>query len=563
MTARKQREQRPDDPYARERLGEVLVKTGVVSAMQLEDALDVQRREGGKLGAVVVRLGMATEERLAEALARQKGLEHIDLSLIKIDRSAAALVPERLARRRGIIPIGFEDGALLLAMSDPLDIASIDDVTLRTGHPVLPLVATASQIDHAIDRFLTGEVFLDAEELPSPPSEAEIAAAEDVPIVRLVNQILRDAVRDGASDIHIEPMERGVRVRYRVDGVLHETMQLPSHVRAAVTSRVKIMSEMDIAERRLPQDGRIGLTTEGHRVDMRVASVPTPYGESLVIRLLNAEKRVRSLEDLGVLPEDLERIRGFLKRPYGAVLLSGPTGSGKTTTLYAALQILDTPERKVLTVEDPIEYQMEGVTQIAVHPRIGLTFASGLRTILRSDPDIVMVGEIRDPETAEIAIRAALTGHIVLSSLHTNDAPSALTRLSDIGVPPYITSSALIGVVAQRLARRLCDRCKQPGSIEMEVLLAAGFPAEEAKQVVPYVPVGCEACAGTGYKGRIGLFEVMALNEDLRREFLHDAPAERLREVAVASGMRTLRRDGLDKVAAGLTSLEEIERVVV
>ena len=564
MAIRKRRERAGDDPYARERLGELLFKAGLVSAMQLEDALEVQRREGGKLGAVLVRLGTTSEERIAETLARQKGLEHVDLSVVRVDRAAATLIPERLARRRGVIPIGIEDGHLRLAMSDPLDIATIDDVAIRTGRPIVPVVGTPSQISHAIDRYLTGEVFIEAEEAtPPPPTEEEIAAAEDVPIVRLVNQIMRGAVREGASDIHVEPMERSVRVRYRVDGVLHEVMQLPIHVRAGVTSRIKIMSEMDIAERRLPQDGRVGLTADGHKVDMRVASLPTAYGESLVIRLLNTEKNMRSLEDLGVDEEDLARIRAFLGHPYGAVLLTGPTGSGKSTSLYAALQLLNCGERKLLTVEDPIEYEIAGVTQIGINPRIGLTFASGLRSILRSDPDVIMVGEIRDPETAEIAVRAALTGHLVLSSLHTNDAPSALTRLADLGVPRYITSSAIVGVVAQRLARRLCEECKRPAELDLDALKAAGFTAAEAKKAVPYTAVGCEACSGTGYKGRIGLFEVMTLDDDLRREVLHDAPAERLREIAVAAGMRTLRRDGLEKVAAGLTSIEEMERVVV
>lgn len=566
MTARARGVGGASGDYTRERLGELLVKAGVVSAAQLEDALDVQRREGGKLGVVVVRLGMTTEERIAETLARQKGFEYVDLSTLRIDRAAAALVPERIARRRGLIPVAIDDGMLVVAMSDPLDIEAVDDVGLRTGYRVSPVVATASQIRRAVDRYLTsGEVFVEsAEDQPAGPvPDEEIAAGEDVPIVRLVNQILRDAVRDGASDVHLEPGERALRVRYRVDGVMHETMRLPTSVRAGVTSRVKIMAEMDIAERRLPQDGRIGLTFDGRKVDMRVATLPTPFGESIVIRLLNTEISVRSLEDLGMAQEQMDVVRTVLKRPHGMLLLTGPTGSGKTTTLYAALQMLNAPERKILTVEDPIEYEIEGVTQTSVHPRIGLTFAAGLRTILRSDPDVIMVGEIRDPETAEIAVRAALTGHLVLSSLHTNDAPAALTRLSDIGVPPYVTSSALAGVVAQRLSRKLCTRCSRPSQLEPEVLIAAGFTPEEAATVVPREAVGCQACSDTGYRGRIGLFEVMPMNEDLRHEYLLGAPSERLREHAVAAGMRTLRRDALDKVAAGLTTLQELERVVV
>ncbi|MBE0475733.1 MAG: Flp pilus assembly complex ATPase component TadA [Coriobacteriia bacterium] len=565
VRGRREREDAGDRAHGRERLGELLVRSGVVTAVALEDALDVQRREGGKLGAVLVRLGMTTEERIAETLARQKGLEHVDLSVRRIDRAAASLLPERLARRHGIIPIGMEDGRLVLAMADPLDIASIDDTELRTGHKVRPVVATASQIRRAVDRFLTSnDVFLAAEDEPAaPPPEDEVAAGEDVPIVRLVNQLIRDAVREGATDIHVEPMERSVRIRYRVDGVMHEVTQLPSSARPGVTSRLKIMAEMDIAERRLPQDGRIGITLEGRRVDMRVATLPTPYGESVVIRLLDTDGTARSLEDLGMSAQQLDVVRGFLGRPHGVVLLTGPTGSGKTTTLYAALNILNVAERKIFTVEDPIEYRMEGLTQMAVHPRIGLTFAAGLRTILRSDPDVVMIGEIRDPETAEIAVRAGLTGHLVLSSLHANDAPSALTRLNDIGVPPYITSSALIGIVAQRLARKLCDGCKAPALLGAEELTAVGFTAGEAKRLRPQAAVGCERCAGTGYKGRVGLFEVMRVSDELRRESLRDSPAERLREIALAEGMRSLRRDALDKVAAGVTSMEEMARVVV
>ncbi|TLM77513.1 MAG: type II secretion system protein GspE [Actinobacteria bacterium] len=555
--------------FSRERLGEMLVRAGLITQAVLDEVLEIQTREGHKIGDILVHNLIISEDQLAQTLAGQKGLRFVNLAALTIDRAAVALVPERLMRRRSMVPIGFEDGRLVLAMSDPLDIQAIDDAEMRSGQAVLPVVATESQIRFAIDKYAEASEALvevaeaaGAEVVEEVEDEAALAG-EDVPVVRLVNQIIRTAVRDGASDIHVEPLNKAVRVRYRVDGVLHEAMEIPSVSRAGVTSRIKIMAEMDISERRRPQDGRIALTYEGRPLDLRVATLPTPFGESIVIRILNAELSFKELDDLGMSAQHLERFRWFLSRPYGAVLIAGPTGSGKTTTLYAGLRELNTVERKVVTIEDPIEYQMHGVMQMAVHPRIGLTFATGLRTMLRCDPDIVMIGEIRDPETAEIAIRAALTGHLVLSSIHTNDAPSALTRLLDMDVAPYITSSALLGVVAQRLARRLCVKCKKHAKVDAATLMRAGFDLKEAKTVKPYEAVGCPECFGTGYRGRIGLYEIMEIDDELRRLFLHEAPVDQLRKIAMDNGMCTLRRDALDKVAAGITSLDEVERVVI
>jgi type IV pilus assembly protein PilB len=553
--------------YTRERLGELLIKTGLIDDEQLKDALESQSHFGGKLGTILVEQLVVSEEQLAVALAEQKGLEVVHLQNFEFDRDAVALLPERIARMRRIIPLGYRDDKLLLAMADPLDVEAIDDMRLRARADVVPVVATESEIRYAVAKYMASQDAFQDVVAAMAGQEDEIddrvAVGDDVPVVRLVNQILREAVADGASDIHFEPGELDVRVRYRVDGVMHEVMRLPKTTRAGVTSRIKIMADMNIAERRLPQDGRIQVAVDGRPVDMRVATLPTPDGESIVIRIINQGLTFRSLEDVGMLAVHLEQIRGLISKPHGALLVSGPTGSGKSTSLYAVLKRLNDETRKIITIEDPIEYQMDGVTQMSVQPRIGLTFASGLRQILRSDPDVVMIGEIRDPETAEIAIRAALTGHLMLSSIHTNDAPSALTRLVDMGVAPYVTSSALLGVLAQRLARRLCPHCKTRIDIPVDALVYAGFEASRAAHVEPYGPVGCDRCFNTGYRGRVGIFELMVMDDDLRRLFLHEAPAEVLRTQALMNGMLSLRDDALNKVESGMTSLEEIERVVV
>jgi len=552
--------------YTRERLGELLLAAGRITDGQLAEALAVQAHEGGKIGQVLVRQLVLDEDMIARTLADQKGLQFISLTTYPVDREAVARIPERVARRCLVIPVGYSDGAIVLAMADPLDIEAIDDIKVRTNMPVIPVVATPTQIQYAIEKFITSadafsDILVDVEE---EETEVKLEADDDVPVVRLVNQLIREAVIDQASDIHIEPGDKSIRVRYRVDGVLHEVMQLPLSVRAGVISRVKIMAEMNIAERRRPQDGRISIVINGRAVDLRVATLPTPAGESIVIRVLNHDLEILTLEDLGMGATHLQQVEKFLARPYGAILVSGPTGSGKSTTLYAGLTRINTPTRKILTIEDPIEYQIPGITQMAVSPVIGLTFARLLRTVLRSDPDVVMVGEIRDAETAEIAIRAALTGHLMLSSIHTNDAPSALTRLVDMEVAPYVTSSALVGVIAQRLARRLCRKCRKRVKVADEVALAAGYTQAEIDAGLKFWgPKGCDECTSSGYRGRIGLFEIMEMDEELERLFLREAPSEQLREAALAAGMISLRRDALDKVAAGITSLEEINRVVV
>jgi type IV pilus assembly protein PilB len=551
--------------YTRERLGELLITEGLITREILDDVLQIQAQQGGKVGEVLVRELILTEEQIAAALAGQKGFEHVNLAAYSVDRAAVSMIPERFARSRWVLPIAFEEsGRLVLAMADPLDVEAMDDVEVMTSRVVIPVVAGRAQIELAIDKYIaSADAFQEVvDSVADSEEESEELSTEDVPVVRLVNQIIREAVHDLASDIHIEPQQKNVRVRYRVDGVLQEIMVLPNAAKAGVISRLKIMGELDIAERRRPQDGRIALRVDERPVDLRIATLPTPHGESIVIRILNSELTFHSLNDIGLSDDHIEQIRVMLARPYGSIMISGPTGSGKSTTLYAALRELNEETRKIITVEDPIEYQMAGLTQMAANTRIGLTFASGLRTILRSDPDIVMVGEIRDPETAEIAVRAALTGHLVLSSIHTNDAPSALTRLVDMAVPPYITSSALVGVVAQRLVRKLCPECRVPLSLSKETLLAAGFTAETAESVKVYGPGGCDACHSSGYRGRIGLFEIMPMDDELTRAFLAQSPSEELREIALSNGMRSLRDDALDKVAAGITGLEEVNRVV-
>jgi len=553
--------------YVRERLGEVLVRSGVLTEAQLATALESQQTSGGKLGEVLVREGIADAEEIARSLAEQKDLEYVSLLTYPVDRDAASYLPERIARRLEAIPIGFKDGDVVLAMADPLDIETIDDVRLRTGRQVIPVVTTPAQIEYAIDKYVTSaDAFEELVDSAASAEQDEVVAVgdEDVPVVRLVNQIIREAVHDHASDIHIEPGPHNVRVRFRVDGVLHEVVSVPVSARAGLLSRIKVMAEMDIAERRRPQDGRIGLLVDGRVIDMRVATLPTPFGETVVIRLLNHEALQPTVEDLGMREEHRKQLERFIARPYGEVLVSGPTGSGKSTTLYASLMQLNSPERKIITIEDPIELQIEGITQMAVNAHIGLSFVTLLRTVLRADPDVVMVGEIRDAETAQIATRAALTGHLVLSSIHTNDAPSALTRLSDMEVAPFIASSALIGVVAQRLVRRLCPSCKEQQRVTKDILASYGLTADEfkAKTISVPHPGGCDDCFGTGYHGRTGIFEVMEMDDELERLFLAQAPSEAIRAAAIDAGMQTLRQDALVKVAEGLTSLDEVMRVI-
>ena len=553
-------------------LGSLLIDEGLLTEAQLDAALAEQARSGKPLGRLLIEQGTISEAELVRTLARQVGLEFVDLNERTIDGSVAALVSESLARRYQAIPVGWEDGKLVVAMADPSNVFAVDDIRALAGAEVHTVVATASQIIETIERFfrVDGEVDEvmqaatdEAGEDTDLSSLSEIV--EDAPIVKFVNLLVNQAVADRASDIHVEPNESDLRIRFRIDGVLHEVMRSPRSIQAGVISRLKVMADINIAERRVPQDGRITLKVSGRSIDLRVATLPTVYGEKVVMRILDKSQAVLKLADLGFLPEALARFEACYTKPYGTILVTGPTGSGKSTTLYSTLNQLNTPDRNIITVEDPVEYRLPGINQVQIHPKAGLTFPSALRSILRADPDIVLVGEIRDRETAIIGIEAALTGHLVLSTLHTNDASSTPMRLVEMGVEPFLVTSALDCVVAQRLARRLCDKCKEPFQPTEAELTEAGWPAEEldaGEWPTLHRAIGCGSCGRTGYRGRFGIHEVMIMSEELERLVIERRSSEDIQKVALMQGMLSMRSDGLRKAGMGMTSLEEIFRVV-
>ena len=553
-----------------EKLGEILVSQGLISPQDLERALFEQSRTDQLLGRILIDLGLVKEADLMAALARQVGYRFVDLSDYTVDPSAASLIPESVARRYHALPIGWEDGKLVVAMADPSNLFALDDIRTITGLDIQPVVSTAGDIEATIRKYgnldqsvqqMASEAAEAAEE--DRPDERAAAAVEEGPIVKLVNLLITQALADGASDIHIEPMERDVRIRYRIDGVLQEVMRSPKNIQAGLISRLKVMADINIAERRIPQDGRVGLTVGGKTIDLRMATLPTVYGEKVVIRILDKSSVLLKLEELGFLESAYQRYREAFLKPYGAILVTGPTGSGKSTTLYATLNMINKPDRNIITVEDPVEYRLPGINQMQMNPRAGLTFASALRSILRADPDIVLIGEVRDRETALIAVEAALTGHLVLSTLHTNDAPSSLPRLVEMGVEPYLVASAIDCVVAQRLARKLCTRCRQAYRPDPAELTGAGFRPEQVEEVKEvFRPVGCPACAKTGFRGRIGLYEVMPVTEEIERLTVERASSEEIKRSARRDGMIPLREDGLEKVWLGITSIEEVLRVV-
>jgi type IV pilus assembly protein PilB len=552
-------------------LGHVLVEQGLITEAQLQDALQEQTHNGRSLGRVLVDRGFVAERDLVWALAMQIGMEFVDLSEADVDARAVTMVPDGIARRHALLPIRFEDGKLVVAMSDPGNVVAMDDVRTVTKMDLKPVIATKEDVLAAIDRYATmaddiGEM---ADDLVGDEDDnADLsdlkAVTEDAPIVKFVNLLISQAVADGASDIHIEPGERDLRVRYRIDGVLHEVMRSPKSIQSGVISRLKIMAEVDIAERRVPQDGRIHLNVSGKQIDLRFSTLPTVHGEKVVMRILDKTSVMLTLDDLGFLDANERRFERSYRQPYGMILVTGPTGSGKSTTLYATLNVLNQPGVNVITTEDPVEYQLPGISQVQVNTKVGLTFASALRSILRQDPDIILVGEMRDRETAHIGVEAALTGHLVLSTLHTNDAPSAVTRLTEMGIEPFLVGSALDCVLAQRLARRVCQKCAEMVEPEAEVLKAAGFDDEvvEARPPIPRA-VGCSSCSQTGYRGRLALHEVMTVTEEIERMAVARASSEDIGRVAVEQGMRPLRDDGLAKVLLGRTTIEEVGRVVV
>ena len=553
-------------------LGEILLDEGLVTEAQLMAALDEQLVRGQSLGRTLVEIGVLTEGQLVAALARQVGMAFVDLDEYPVDRAAVSMVPAALCRRYTVLPVGFQDGSLVLATADPGNVVAVDDVRTVSGMAVLPIVATFENLTRAIDRFCRADGEMEdlssAFEEEQAPQEVDLSRVGDVveddaPIVRYVNLLVTQAISDRASDIHIEPTEHDLRVRYRIDGVLHEMQRSPKQIQGGVISRVKILSDIDIAERRKPQDGRMSVTHNGRKIDLRVATLPTVWGEKIVMRILDNSTASLDLRDLAFLEHNYATYREAYTKPYGMILVTGPTGSGKSTTLYATLNAVSRPEINVITVEDPVEYRLAGINQVQVNPKAGLTFAGALRSILRSDPDVVLLGEIRDHETAQIAIEAALTGHLVLSTLHTNDAPSAVTRLVEMGIEPFLVGSALDAVVAQRLARRLCDKCKEPYVPTETELISARFPWVPGEPLPElFRPEGCVACSRTGYRGRIALHEVMRVTEDIERHAVARSSSAEIAATARAQGMITLRDDGWQKVAAGRTSIEEILRVV-
>jgi type IV pilus assembly protein PilB len=554
-------------------LTDVVVELGFCDRETTQRAIEAARQSGVTAETVLLEQHAITAEQLSHAIAERYGLDHIDLSVFKVDMAAANLLSAAAARRYSAVPVAhLDDQTLLLAMADPANVLAVDDIALLTRMDIKPAVASSEDIralTSRMNRFeeAVREVVDESDEGAAPLEIVDLReSAEDAPVIKLVHSIIAEAADRGASDIHFEPQPdelgrpgRELRVRMRIDGVLVDSATVPRRMIGGVVSRIKIMSDLDISERRVPQDGRVGLTIEGRHVDIRVVTLPSVNGESVVLRILDKAAIRLELEALGFQEHELNRFRKAFNHAHGAVLATGPTGSGKSTSLYGALAELNTPEKNIITIEDPVEYQISGITQVQINPKAGLTFAQGLRSMMRADPDILMVGEIRDAETAQIAIEGALTGHMVLSTLHTNDAPTAITRLIEMGIEPFLVASAIDCVVAQRLARTLCTHCKRRTIIPADVLRDHGFAAQF--DIEAYEPVGCVRCGGIGYRGRIGLFEVMLVSEEIRSLALRRAPADQIATVAVREGMRRLREDGLEKVKAGLTSMAEIARV--
>ncbi len=554
---------------AGQRLGRLLMRAGVITDAQLNDALEVHRAAGNPIGRVLVDLGYASQGDILSVMAKQIGIEYIDFAERRPQPDAVALVAREMASRYTLMPVEARDGVLTVAMADPQNVLALDDLRILTGHDIKPAISTKDDIIAAIEEFYTvaeraeEDMFLGTEDISDEELGELTGVDAEAPAVKLVNYIIQKAVADRASDIHIEPQENDLRVRFRVDGVLHEAMPpAPKSIQTSIISRFKIMADMDIAESRKPQDGHCAVSVGGHKMDFRVSTLPTVYGERVVLRILRKDSILLRLSDLGFLPESLARFEGSFTKPYGAILVTGPTGSGKSTSLYAAVNVLNDPARHIITAEDPVEYRLPGVNQCQVNQRAGLTFARALRSFLRCSPDVILVGEIRDEETAKIAIESALTGHLVLSTLHTNDAAGAVTRLTEMGVEPFLVSSAVDCVLGQRLARRLCPDCKEEWTPRPEVLIEAGYPADNFPEAV-YRAVGCRKCGGTGYRGRLGVHEVLLMSEEISRLCVEEAPAEKIRQVAMEQGMLTLRQDGLEKVRMGQTSIEEVVRVIV
>ena len=568
-----------------EAIGEIFMRLELIDKDQLSQALEKQKllKRQEALGDVLVSMGFISEKDRVRCLGEQWGVPFVDVSELEVDVPVLKLVSQNIARKLKVMPISRKNGKMTLAMKNPLDIFAIDEIRMMTGVDVEPAIAPEEDIINAIGRlyrsetnvseqvgaviqeFETGDIDFTSSE---GEDEEDISIdqlrelSEEAPVIKLANLIIGRGINDEASDIHIEPGKDSVRVRLRVDGILHEVMKVPKKVQASLTSRFKIMAEMDIATKRTPQDGRIGATIDGKQFDFRVSTLPSVYGEKIVLRVLDKSSVSVGLHKLGMLPETLERFESLISRTYGIILVTGPTGSGKSTTLYSVLAKLNSGEKNILTIEDPVEYELAGLTQVQINQRAGLTFASGLRTMLRQDPDIAMIGEIRDAETATIATEAALTGHLVLSTLHTNDAPGALTRMVDMGIEPFLIASSVIGVVAQRLVRQVCPKCKEQYHPPKDAIKRLGIESEGDTRVTFYRGRGCDHCRGSGYKGRVGVYELMIMNDRIRDMVLQKTSSHVIREAAVDCGMKTLKEDAIEKILLGQTTLEECLRVI-
>ena len=586
------------------RIGDLLLKEKRITPEQLQQALNYQKASGGKLGYNLVKMGFVKDEEITALLSKQYGVPSINLAQFDIDAAVVKLIPADTAHKYQIVPLSRSGATLTIAMTDPTNVFAMDDIKFMTGYNVEPVVASETAVTDAIQKYYpssaAGKSGASAAASPSGGSTLEMASkgleelqasletagdvevleelqeisaealarqGEDAPVVRLVNVVLMSAIQKGASDIHIEPYEKELRVRYRIDGILYNIMSPPMKFRDAIVSRVKIMSKLDIAEKRLPQDGRIKIRFNesgvAKEIDFRVSVLPTLFGEKIVMRLLDKDKLMLDMTKLGFEPESLAKFETAILRPWGMVLVTGPTGSGKTNTLYSAISKINTPETNIMTAEDPVEFNLAGVNQVQVRENIGLNFAAALRSFLRQDPNIILVGEIRDFETAEIAVKAALTGHLVLSTLHTNDAPSTVNRLMNMGIEPFLVASSVHLICAQRLVRRVCSNCKEPAPLPPPALVQAGFAQDQVEGVQPMKGAGCERCNQTGYKGRVGLYEVMEIGEELRELILVGASGLELRRKAIDEGMITLRQSGLRKVKDGMTTIEEVVRETV
>jgi type IV pilus assembly protein PilB len=573
------------------KLGELLLRNKLITKDQLDKALELQKTNNSKLGYNLVKMGFVSDEEIATCLSKQFGISAINLSHFEIDQTVLDLVPVEVCRKYDLIPVNRTGAVLTVAMSDPTNIRAMDEINFICGYQVEPVVASEYAIKESIDKYYGsthalelkqamqaaiaerdgGDAEMEDLEVLEEQAELDLASlerqTEDAPVVKLVNKVLYDALNEGASDIHVEPYEKEFRVRYRIDGVLYVKINPPLKLRDAITSRIKIMAKLDIAEKRLPQDGRIKIKTKHQgrmkELDYRVSVIPTLFGEKIVLRLLDKDNLKLDMTKLGLEAESLRRLEKAILKPYGMILVTGPTGSGKTNTLYSAMSRINTPEINILTAEDPVEFNITGINQVQMKEQIGLNFAAALRSFLRQDPNIILVGEIRDFETAEIAIKAALTGHLVLSTLHTNDAPSTVNRLMNMGIEPFLVASSVLLIVAQRLIRKICSECKEEYRVPLEALIDIGFSEDEARDVTIYKGRGCPLCGNTGYKGRVGLFEVLEVSDNIRELILVGASAIEIRRKAVEEGMIALRASGLEKLKVGLTTIEEVLRETV